>query len=71
MQELLDVDAKDFGSRLCLEDGRLTVGFLTSLLFDTSFTTFRFCLLMYKIATDQRFVTWRRCLFIVTTVFAV
>ena len=44
MQELLDVDAKDFGSRLCLEDGRLTVGFLTSLLFDISFTTFRFCL---------------------------
>ena len=40
----MDVDAKDFGSRLCLEDGRLTVGFLTSLLFDTSFTTFRFCL---------------------------
>ena len=27
MQELLDVDKKDFRSRLCLEDGRLTVGF--------------------------------------------
>ena len=25
----------------------------------------------YKIATDQRFVAWKRCLFIVTTVFAV
>ena len=62
---------KYFRSRLCLEDGRLTVGFLTSLLFDTSFTTFRFCLLQHKIATDQRFVAWRRCLFIVTTVFAV
>ena len=70
-QVLFNRCKKDFRSRLCLEDGRLTVGFLTSLLFDTSFTTFRFCLLMYKIATDQRFVTWRRCLFIVTTVFAV
>ena len=62
MQELLDVDAKDIGSRLCLEDRGLTVGFLTSLLFDTSFTKFRFCLLMNKIATDQKFVAWKRCI---------
>ena len=30
MQWLLDVDGKDTGSRLCLVDGGLTVGFLTN-----------------------------------------
>ena len=39
---------------------RINRWLLTSLLFDTSFTTFRFCLLMHKIATDQKFVAWKR-----------